>query len=400
MQEALWQAGREQGLAFLQRWGEALMEAERDVFLACHAYERGPHRRGWRNGYEGRWLDTVWGRLWLRTPRTRGTETPFRTLLFDRYARRQADLERAVEASVALGVSTRGLQDLLVELFGCRVSPATISAILAKLDRELRAWRERPLERSYRVLWLDAKHGTLQRPPRKGRKRRRRRGPKRQGTLLVAWGLRHDGREELVDFEAVEGPERYEAWEAFLTRLWRRGVRAWNRWDEHLELIVTDGHGGLEAAVETVFPTTPRGRCVFHKLQNLAAHLRDRSNRGALQASASAIFEGAQTAAEAARRLERWARRWRRSEPEAVAAFATDFERTLTYLTLPPALARRVRTTNPVERFLGEVEKATAHVPAWRDSASWERHVWALWKSLKRRGYRPTRPRPEFTRTS
>jgi transposase-like protein len=396
MQEALWQEGREQGRRFMTRWCQMVMEVERDVFLGCGHHERSAARRGYRNGYEGRHLGTSYGRLGLRAPRVRGTERPFRTRLWDAYQRRHRQVEAAVEAWVAAGCSTRAVVDVMTETFGHVVSPATVSRILAKIDAELAAWRSRPLERSYRVLWLDGKHGSLRKRGRNARKR----GRKTKGVLLVAWGLRHDGREELVDFQAFEGEERYEVWEAFLTRLWERGVRPWNRWDEHLELIVTDGHLGLEAALAMVYPTTPVQRCRFHKVQNLADHLRDRTHRAALLASASEVWDGVQTAAEALGRLERWAETWRGLEPEAVANFLEGFDRTLTYLTVAPALRTRVGTTNPIERFLGEVEKATDHVPIWENACSWERHLWVLWKRLKHRSYRPTRPRPEFTRTS
>ena len=396
MQEALWQEGREQGRRLLTRWCHLVMQAERDLFLGCGHHERSAVRRGWRNGYEGRQLETPFGVLRLRVPRVRGTERPFRTRLWNAYARRNRQVEAAVEAWVAAGCSTRAVVDVMTETFGYVVSPATVSRIVAKIDTELALWRQRPLERSYRILWLDAKHGRMRKRVRKGC----RRGRKTKGVLLLAWGLTHDGREELVDFEAVQGEERYEVWEAFLTRLWERGVRPWNRWDEQMEMIVTDGHPGLEAAVAMVYPTTPVQRCRFHKVQNLAAHLRDRTHRGALLASASGVWDGVQTAAEAFRRLERWAETWRAVEPEAVANLVDDFERTLTYLTAPPALRTRVGTTNPIERLILEIEKATDHVPVWEDARSWQRHVWVLWKCLRRRSYRPTRPRPEFTRTS
>jgi putative transposase len=396
MQEALWQEGDEQGRRLLRRWCHLVMEAERDAFLDCLWHERSSARRGWRNGYQRRWLQTRYGTLSLRVPRVRGVGRPLRTLLFDLYQRRNRDVETAVEAWVAAGCSTRAVVDVLSETFRQMVSPTTVSRILARIDRERAAWRQRPLERSYRVLWLDAKHGSLRKRGRKARKR----GRKQKGVLLLAWGLRHDGREELVDFQAVEGEERYEVWEPFLTRLWERGVRPWNRWDERLELVATDGHAGLEAALAMVYPTTPLQRCRFHKVQNLVDHLRDRTHRGALLASASAVWDGVQTAAEALRRLETWVRRWSDAEPEAVATLVEGFDRTLTYLGLAPALRTRASTTNPIERFILEIEKATGHVPVWEDAPSWERHVWVLWKRLKNRNYRPTRPRPEFTHTS
>lgn len=396
MQEALWLRAEEFVRRVMQRWCQLAMEAERDAFLGCTWHERTPARRGWRNGYQDRRLQTRYGLLRLRVPRVRGTDRPWRTLLFDLYQRRTRDVEAAVEAWVAAGCSTRAVEDLMVQTFGQMLSPATVSGILAKLDAELAAWRARDLERSYRVLWLDAKHGKLRKEPPEGRKR----GRKQKGVLLPAWGLTHEGREELVDFQAFPGPERYEVWEPFLTRLWERGVRPWNRWDEPLELIATDGHPGLEAAVETVYPTTPSQRCRFHKVRNVADYLRDRGHRKGVLASASRVWEGVQTRAEALRRLAGWAETWRDEEPEAVAHLCEGFEKTLTYLKLGPGLRKRGATTNPVERFILEIEKATGHVPVWEDAASWERHVWVLWKRLKRRSYRPTRRRTEITHTS
>jgi putative transposase len=399
VQEAIWHRLRHQAGHMLTRFCQALMEAERDTFLDCRPHERSAHRRGYRNGYEGRSLETVFGVLRLRVPRVRDTERALRTLLFDAYRRRSRDVEVAVEAWVAAGCSTRAVVDAMSEAFGYAVSPATISRIVAQIDAELAAWRLRPLERSYRVLWLDAKHGYVRKRPGRRRKRRRR-GRRQKAVLLVAWGLRHDGREELVDFQAVQGTETYETWAAFLTRLWERGVVPRNRWDEPLEMIVTDGDAGLEGACDLVWPTVPRQRCVFHKLQNVGRRLRDRSLRGAVLATASALWDGVQTAAEASRRLQGWSQRWRPVEPEAVETLVDGFDQTLRYLNLAPALRRRVRTTNPIERVMKEIEQATDHVPIWEHTRSWERHLWILWKRLKHRGYRPTRPRPEFTRTS
>ena len=36
-----------------------------------------------------------------------------------------------------------------------------------------------------------------------------------------------------------------------------------------MDLIVTDGHEGLLAAVPALFPATPRQRCVVHKQRNV-----------------------------------------------------------------------------------------------------------------------------------
>lgn len=300
---------------------------------------------------------------------------------------------------MAAGCATRAVADLFEGAFEGLLSAGTVSRVLAQVDAELAAFRARPLVRGYRVLWLDAKHGY--------QRCGRRRGRRRKAVLLTAWGLRHDGGEELIDFRACPGQENEENWTAFLTDLERRGVRIENRWAERLELVVTDGHDGLEAGLGTVYPKVPHQRCIFHKSQNLVAHLADRQNRRAIQRSASAIYAGTQTRAAARRKAERWARFWSRWEPEAVGCFMADFEQTLLYLNLPAALWRRVRTNNPVERWLLEVQRATGHAGAWMNLQSWDRHVWVVWKKLKRQGYAPLRRRhhrpagkPEFTRNS
>lgn len=374
---------------------ESFMEEERDAALGCGSHERTANRCGYRNGYENRWLETRRGRLRLRVPRVRGTEYPFRTLVFDAYQRRTREIENAVEHWVSTGQSTRAIERSLEVAFDYAFSAATVSRILAKIDRELAVYHERSLQHGYRIIYLDAKHGYVCRRRKSGR-----RGKKKKAVLLTCWGLRHEGTQELVDFMACEGEESEENWTRFLTHLERRGLRARNPWDMPLELIATDGDGGLEAALYMVYPHIPRQRCQFHKLQTIARHLVDFNNRGAILASASRIYQGISTQQEAKANLKQWVKEWKDTEPAAVKAFCRDFKRTLTHLNLEPKLWPRARTTNPIERFHAELEKVTAHAGAWQNLRSWERHVFVIWRKLQRSGYAPTKLNPLFTRSS
>ena len=98
MQEALWQAGRQHAKASMTWWCQMVMEAERDAFLGRGHHERAGRRRGHRNGYRERHLETPYGRLKLEVPRVRGSEEPLRTALWDAYARRTGEVDAAVEA--------------------------------------------------------------------------------------------------------------------------------------------------------------------------------------------------------------------------------------------------------------------------------------------------------------
>ena len=76
MQEAIWHRMRLEAGRTPERFCPWVMEAERDLFLGCGHHERSDVRRGWRNGYEGRWLETPFGVLRLRTPRPPGASPP------------------------------------------------------------------------------------------------------------------------------------------------------------------------------------------------------------------------------------------------------------------------------------------------------------------------------------
>lgn len=360
---------------------EQMMEAERDRFLGCEHYERSGRRRGYRNGYRPRYLETASGSIRLRVPRVRDTEKEWRPRTIAAYKRRTLRVDQIITEWVGCGMSTREVSRLLEDIFGATLSPGTVSRVVGELDGQVRAFQDRSLTHGYRYFWLDGKHCYTS-----YLRSRRGRGKKKEAVLLLAWGVRHDGTEELVGFRAAES-ESEEAWTDFLTDLWERGLRRRNRWGQTLDMIVTDGDIGLRGALFTVYPTVPKQRCVFHKVQNIADHLQERSLRGAILSEAAAIYEGLRTPYQARYRLGQWAERWREAEPQAVSRFSYEFEDTLTYLNAPPEDRRRLKTTNPIERLIRELNKKIRKVGIFPSAQSLERAAYLVWRKLQRQGY-------------
>ena len=373
----------------------AIMQQEQLFFLGCLPYERCPQRRGHRNGYQHRFLESRWGTLQLRIPRTRGTPVPFRTVLIDRYRRRQRHLEELICHLVAAGLSHRRVARLAEEFLGVQLSPQSISAILAQLDEEIGRFHRRALQGRYHTVYLDGKHGKSCFPARRGR---RGRGKKKEAVLLVAWGVTQQGKEELIDYR-VAPAESQEHWQAFLTDLEARGLRREPGEKETLKLIVSDGDGGLEAARLMVYPRVPYQPCVFHRLQAIAGHLEDRSHRRALMGEAADIYRDLRTAPQARARLECWRRRWLPVEPEAVRCFCADFEATLVYLSLPEGDRPRVKTSNPIERFIKELNRKIKEVGVFPSNRSWDRMTYLTWHYLQSGGY-PKSSQLHFTHNS
>jgi transposase-like protein len=173
------------------------------------------------------------------------------------YARRAKDVDRMILACFLLGLSTRKVAMALLPVLGRPVSPATVSAVAKQLDAAVAAFHRRPLKDIYRVLVLDGVvlrrktgAGALARP------------------VLVALGLRPDGKKEVVDFRLASA-ESAAQWERFLGDLIRRGLTG-----ARLEMLCVDGGAGLLAALPTAFPAVPVQRCWAHKIRNVLNKVR------------------------------------------------------------------------------------------------------------------------------
>ena len=148
VQEEIWKfiaATLKQGL---KRLLEGLLEEEIITKVNARRYERSTRRHGYRGGYYPRNLVTRYGLVeGLRVPRM--AEGPVDFQVFDKYERRCPDVDAAIGRLFLQGVSTRRLRGIARELFGCEVSPITVSRTTGYLDEELRQYQTKPLSDDY-----------------------------------------------------------------------------------------------------------------------------------------------------------------------------------------------------------------------------------------------------------
>jgi putative transposase len=292
---------QEQVRSSVKRMLEQALEAERTDHLAVGRYVRDTEsRRDYRNGYYHRDLGTRLGLLCgLRVPRTR---RGYRSELLPRYQRRQDAVHGLVQEAFLRGISTRQVGPVLEPVLGEAYSAQTISRIARGLDRAVGQFHRRRLGDAFLYLFLD---GVVL-------KVRDARGKVRRRVVLAAYGISARGRRELVAYRLVQG-ESEAAWIAFLQDLYLRGL-AGNR----LCLVITDGSPGLAAALGLVYPHARVQRCWAHKLRNIADRMPKKD--GSCVGQAAAIYR-AKNRRQALRAFRRWAARWQKHRPRAVAAW-------------------------------------------------------------------------------
>src|SRR5436309_3089172 len=312
-----------------------MMELEVSELIGAELGERRPEDRAThRNGYRPRRWDTRAGEMELQIPKIR-QGSYFPSFLEPRKRGEQA-LRALVEQAYVCGVSTRRV-DQLVESLGLRISRSEVSRVCAALDEHVDAFRTRPLAGRYPYVFLDAKVEKVRDGGRVVNK-----------ALVIAHGVHETGRREILSIDVGEA-ETEAFWTDFLRGLVKRGLVG-------VQLAISDAHAGLKAAIAKVLGCSWQ-RCTVHFLRDCLGHAR-KDQHGLLAALIRPVFNAA-NAAQARDRL---------SEAVAhldgrlgkVATLLEDAEPDiLAFYTFPPSHRKKLRSTNPLERFNKEVGRRT-----------------------------------------
>jgi len=310
-----------------------------------------------RNGYYMRHLLTELGDVIVSVPRTR-TYNPIEVIRA--YARRSQDVDRLILASFLLGLSTRKVGEALLSILGEKISPSTVSRVAKTLDQAVAAFHRRRLKGSYRALLFDGVVLT----------RKTGAGPVKR-PVLVALGIRHDGKKEIIDFRLARS-ESTDEWESFLISLTRRGLNG-----KETEVISVDGGAGLISAVRSVYPLVPLQRCWAHKMRNILNKVR-KADTQEVKKGLVKVY-GAKNLREARSAAKRWSNAWEDMYPAAVKCLRDDLDDLLTFFGFADtSFRRKVRTTNAIERVFREVRRRTRPMGVFENRTSMERILYAV----------------------
>jgi putative transposase len=341
----------------VERVVQQMLEAEMTEHVGAAPHERTDARKGHRNGYKPRTLRTRVGTLNLLIPQDR--EGTFSTRLFSRYQRNEKALCLALMEMYVEGVSTRKVKDITEELCGTSFSKSLVSSLAGDLDAELEAWRNRTLEaKAYPYLFVDARY----------EKARVGHGVVSQGVLVVS-AVRQDGFREILAVEVAD-TESEATYQELFRSLKARGLTG-------VELVVSDDHEGLKAAVARHFQGASWQRCQVHYSRNLLGMV-GAKKRKELAADLRGVFAAPdrRSALELASSV---AEKWRGKGHEKIACHLEEhIEECLACLAFPESHRRRIRTTNSLERFNQELKRRTRVVRIFPNRESCLRLVSAL----------------------
>jgi transposase-like protein len=315
-----------------------LMNAEADTICGAQYGERSDERCNHRNGYRPRFLDTRLGTLQLSIPKLRRGSYYPEWLLEPRRRSERALISIVAECYVN-GVSTRKVEHIARSMGIHRLSKSQVSEMTKSLDRQVEAFRSRPLSQGpYPYMWLDAVVV-----------RCRELGRIVNVAVVVATAVNKDGQREILGLEIITS-EDGAGWISFLRGLVARGLSG-------VQLVTSDAHEGLKNAIATVFPGATWQRCRAHFMRNLLCKVPKKA-QPAVSALVRSIF--AQTD------KEQVAMQHRQVVDRLIGQFAEAANllndataELLAFAHFPQRHWRQVWSNNPQERLNREIKRRT-----------------------------------------
>jgi len=340
---------------------EEVMREELSHFLGAAWGESTPARKGYRNGFYLRDLMTTSGVIEdLNVPRDR--EGQYHTQSFEQYNRFEPQVAEGLTQMFVAGTSTHKVGEVAQTLIGVALSASTISRLNHSLTQQFEAWRERPLQTHWRVVYLDGVHFKI------------RHGEKCDTSIiLTALGVDLEGTKEVLALRAC-AEESKEGWVSLLQDLRRRGAI-------QVDLIVTDGHDGLLAAVSELYSATPRQRCLVHKQRNVLNAI-PRREREEVQAELTEIWKQ-EKKEDALANLNAFQAKYGQRYPEALRSLTEDAEHLLTFYAFPSVMHRHIQTTNAIESFFSNVRQRTDQIDTFTTEMSCLTIVWAVMQDIR-----------------
>jgi transposase-like protein len=313
---------------------QAALEAEMTAHLG-HPSGGVPQGSNVRNGSIAKTVNTDLGPVKIQTPRDR--DGTFEPVLVAKRQRRLAGLDEKVIALYAGGMTVRDISAHLSELYGTEIGRDTISAITDAVLADVEAWRTRPLDEVYPIIYFDAMIVKV----------REDRSVKNMACYL-ALGVTCDGDREVLGiwWQETEGAK---FWLSVLNDLRHRGV-------QDVLISAVDGLKGFPEAIQATFPHAWVQTCIVHLIRASLRYVNYRDKKKV--ATALKPIYNAPNADAALTEMDHFETEWGDRYPATVKAWRDAWENVTPFLSLPQALRKAVYTTNTIEGLNRQIRKA------------------------------------------
>jgi transposase-like protein len=235
-------------------------------------------------------------------------------------------------------MSTRDISTHLHSVYGVEASAEMISKMTDRILSLAKEWKNRPLDRKYAVVFMDAIHYYVRQDNATVKK-----------AVYIAIGIHLNGSKEVLGMW-VGGNESAKYWLGVLTEIKNREV-------EDILIVSVDGLTGFGDAIHAVYPQTEIPRCIIHQIRYSTKFISYKDIKPFV-ADLKEVYQ-ASTEEIALQKLDILEEKWGNKYPSSIASWRNNWLEISTYFKYPPEIRRIIYTTNSIENFNRQLRKVT-----------------------------------------
>jgi transposase-like protein len=345
--EQLVARAREEGIdlvgpnGFLTRITKSVLEAALDVEMTDHlGYEaHDPTGRGSgnsRNGTTRKTVHTDVGPVTIDVPRDRAGD--FEPVVVQKHQRRLDGFNESILSLYAKGLTTGEIAQHLQEIYGAEVSRDTISRVTDAVNQEVAEWQQRPLDRVYPVVFIDAIVVKI------------RDGAVANRPIYVALGITLEGERDVLGLWVGTGGEGSKHWLGVLSELKNRGV-------DDVLIVCCDGLTGLPEAITAIWPRADVQTCVVHLVRNTLRYTA-RQNWAKVTTDLRRVYTAPSLDA-ASERFAEFEEKWGSKYPAVIRLWRDSWDEFIPFLSFPAEVRSMIYTTNTIESLNARFRRST-----------------------------------------
>jgi len=314
---------------------EKILEGELDAHLDYEKHQKSKENN-LRNGYTKKKLKSTLGETEIQVPRDRNSS--FNPLIVKKRESTTEGIENIILSLYAKGMSNSDIEEQIRELYDFNISTSSISRITDKITEDVIAWRNRPLEATYLIVWMDG----IVFKVREGSKVINK-------TIYIAVGLRTDGKKEVLGLWLGKN-ESSAFWMSVLTDIKARGT-------QDILITATDNLNGFTDTIKTIFPNSTTQICVVHQIRNSCRYVVWKDKKEFTRDMKQIYTAPTKEAAKAA--LNDFKIKWESKYSYAIRSWENNWDELTVFFDFPVEIRTIIYTTNLIENLNGKIRKYT-----------------------------------------
>jgi len=313
------------------------LESEMDTQLGYDRYDISEKQtQNSRNGYSKKTVKSELGTVELNIPRDRNGE--FEPKIVPKFQRNVTGIEDKIMALYAAGMTTRDIAEQVKNLYDVEISAEMVSNITNRIIPVVTEWQNRPLDKTYSFVFMDAIHYKVREDKQIVVK-----------AAYVVLGVNMDGEKEVLGIW-IGANESSKFWLSVLNDLKNRGI-------QDVLVFCVDGLNGFKEAISAVYPFAKIQRCIIHQIRSSMKYI-PYKDRKSFVSDLKSIY-GSVNEATALENLQCAKEKWGNKYPNAIKSWEDNWDNLITFFAFPDYIRRIMYTTNAIESLNSQFRKVT-----------------------------------------